>query len=126
MGLGSSRNPEGENSTPNILQLPPREFPTTPTETLSLSPAAKYSKWKLLDNVSLAQAQSLIRRRANARNISETPYPTGDKHTISTFVDQTHTQNLLLTRCFMSFHESSSSDSENCANLTNEPITPVN
>ena len=30
--------------------------------------------------------------RANARNVSLTPYPTGDKHTISTFVDQTHIQ----------------------------------
>ena len=27
---------------------------------------------------------SLLRRRANARNVSLTPYPTGDKHTIST------------------------------------------
>ena len=27
-----------------------------------------------------------IRRRANARNVSYTPYPTGDKHTISTLL----------------------------------------
>ena len=39
--------------------------------------------------------QSLLRRRANARNISKTPYSTGEKHTIATFVDQTH---ILLTR----------------------------
>ena len=32
---------------------------------------------------------SLLRRRANARNGSYTLYPTGEKHTISTFVDQT-------------------------------------
>ena len=31
----------------------------------------------------------LLRRRANARNVSYTPYPTGEKHTISTFDDQT-------------------------------------
>ena len=31
---------------------------------------------------------SLLRRRGNARNVSYTPYPTGEKHTISTFVDQ--------------------------------------
>ena len=38
------------------------------------------------------QFPSLLRRRANARNVSKTPYPTDDKHTISTFVDQTHIQ----------------------------------
>ena len=32
---------------------------------------------------------SLLRRRANAQNGSYTLYPTGEKHTISTFVDQT-------------------------------------
>ena len=30
--------------------------------------------------------------KANAQNVSYTPYPTGEKHTISTFVDQTHIQ----------------------------------
>ena len=35
---------------------------------------------------------SLLQRRANTQNVSKTPYPTGDKHTISTFVDQTHIQ----------------------------------
>ena len=35
---------------------------------------------------------SLLRRRANARNVSYTPYPTGEKHIISTFVDQTRIQ----------------------------------
>ena len=29
---------------------------------------------------------SLLRRRVNARNVSYTPYPTGDKHTISTLL----------------------------------------
>ena len=29
---------------------------------------------------------SLLRRRANTRNVSLTPYPTGDKHTISTLL----------------------------------------
>ena len=37
-----------------------------------------------------ALALRLLRRRANVRNVSLTPYPTGDKHNISTFVDQTH------------------------------------
>ena len=40
----------------------------------------------------LLRRSRLLRRRANARNISYTPYPTGEKHTISTFVDQTRTQ----------------------------------
>ena len=34
----------------------------------------------------------LIRRRANARNVSYTPNPTGEKRTISGFVDQTRIQ----------------------------------
>ena len=34
----------------------------------------------------------LLRRRARARNVSYTPYSTGDRHTISTFVDKTHIQ----------------------------------
>ena len=32
---------------------------------------------------------SLLRRRANARNVSYKSNPTGEKHTIPTFVDQT-------------------------------------
>ena len=35
------------------------------------------------------QSISLLRQRANARNVSYTPYPTGEKHT---FVDQTRIQ----------------------------------
>ena len=34
----------------------------------------------------------LLQQRANARNVSYTPNPTGEKHTISTFVDQTRIQ----------------------------------
>ena len=34
----------------------------------------------------------VLRRRANARNVSYTSNPTGEKYTISTFVDQTHIQ----------------------------------
>ena len=37
---------------------------------------------------SVEKQYSLLGRRANARNVSYTPNPTGDKHTISTF-DQT-------------------------------------
>ena len=39
-----------------------------------------------------------IQRRANARNVSYTPYPIGEKHTISTFVDQTRVQLTRLRR----------------------------
>ena len=36
---------------------------------------------------------NLLRRRTNDRNVSLTPYPTGEKHSISTFVsNQTHIQ----------------------------------
>ena len=34
----------------------------------------------------------LLRRRANARSVSYTPYSTGEKHIIPTFVDQTRIQ----------------------------------
>ena len=37
----------------------------------------------------LGAGSCLLRRRANARNVSDTPYPTGEKHTIATFADQT-------------------------------------
>ena len=47
--------------------------------------------WCVADalSVSLSSEQT---GSANARNVSYTPYPTGEKHTISTFVDQTRIQ----------------------------------
>ena len=45
-----------------------------------------------ISSVSPSSEQSavcLLHRRVNARNVGYTPYPTGEKHTISTFVDQT-------------------------------------
>ena len=41
--------------------------------------------------------KSLLWRRANARNVSYTPNPTGEKHTISTFVGQIHVQWIITT-----------------------------
>ena len=46
---------------------------------------------------------SLLQRRANARNVSYTSKPTGEKHAISTFVDQIRIQLTRLrrkNRCF--------------------------
>ena len=44
--------------------------------------------WCVAD-VSSVSPSSLLRRKANAQNISYTPYPTGEKHVVPTFVDQT-------------------------------------
>ena len=41
---------------------------------------------------------SLLRRRANARNVSYTPNHSGQKQTISTLVDKTHIQRTLQRR----------------------------
>ena len=43
------------------------------------------------------QRQCLLRWRVNARNVSYTPNLTGEKHNLSTLVDQTHIQ--LTRRC---------------------------
>ena len=43
-------------------------------------------------DISSVSPSRLLQRRANGRNVSYTPYPTGEKHTISTFVDQTRIQ----------------------------------
>ena len=54
--------------------------------------------WCLAD---VSSVSSVLRRRANAPNVSYTPYSTGEfeKHTISTFVDQTRNlQNTLQTQ----------------------------
>ena len=50
---------------------------------------------------------SLLRRRASARNFSYTPNPTGGKHTISTFVDQTRmrSRQLSILRQFVFLHK---------------------
>ena len=37
----------------------------------------------------VACGSCLLRRKANARNVSYTPNPAGEKHTIATFGDQT-------------------------------------
>ena len=46
-----------------------------------LSPVG-YGVWLTFRALALRRS----RRRANARNVSQTPYPTGDKHTISTLL----------------------------------------
>ena len=50
--------------------------------------------WCIVDvssvSPSLEQNKSLLRRRANARNVSYTPNFTGEEHTISALVDQSH------------------------------------
>ena len=50
--------------------------------------------------------QPLLRRRAIARNVCYIPYPIGEKHTISTFVDQTHIQRTRPHRKTVSFKTS--------------------
>ena len=53
-----------------------------------LSPVG-YGVWLTFRALALRRSRlrsSLLRRRANARNVSQTPYPTGDKHTISTLL----------------------------------------
>ena len=42
--------------------------------------------------------RGLLRRRANARNVSDTPNHTDEKHTISTLVDQNRIQLTLSLR----------------------------
>ena len=46
--------------------------------------------------ISVLLVSSLLRRRADARNVSYTPNPTDEKHTISTFVDQTRISVILV------------------------------
>ena len=44
--------------------------------------------WCIADVLSVSQStvDSLLRRRANAQNVSYTPNPTGENHTISTLL----------------------------------------
>ena len=52
---------------------------------LRLRSGGKLLFW-ILHKIMEVSSFSLLRRRANARNVSYTPYPTGDKHTISTLL----------------------------------------
>ena len=40
----------------------------------------------------MVNKHGMLRRRDNAQNVSYTPYPTDEKHSLSTFVDQTYIQ----------------------------------
>ena len=62
------------------------------TATMLITISAKLATVKSSFLLDMVLSSRLLRRRANSQNVSYTPYPTAEKHTISTFVDQTYIQ----------------------------------